>query len=159
MPNTNISWINMGEPYWKIDHSVVEERYKATYVGDLCIALSNNNGWSDQPVAVFWQKDPPPNMSNYFGLFFTAEKQAMITGAASVAEGIWRGVVGNDGEIVFSRWRHDCRFTCDGTGMADGGRDYFRGYGTSVSLRVQDGRMVIVDEKDEIEKEEPPSAE
>lgn len=145
----------MGEPYWKIDHSIVEERYNATYVGDLCIALTNNKGWSDQPVAVFWQKDPPPNMSNYFGLFFTAEKQAMITGAASVSEGQWQGVIAKDGEVVFSRWRHDCRSTSDGTGMADGGRDYFRGYGTPVFLRMQDGRMVIVDETDADTKEKP----
>lgn len=152
----NTPWINMGEPYWPFDHAKVEKLRNARYVGDLCLR-TKHGGWSEVPVAVFWQETPPqPGYSNYFGLYRDIETGTLlITSGASAAEGVWEGAIAQSGEIVFSRWRHDCRTSADGTAMADGGRDYFRGYGRQVTLRLVDGRMVMVDED---AQEEPAAA-
>lgn len=152
----NTPWINMGEPYWAFDHAKVEDLHNARYVGDFCLR-TKNGGWSEVPAAVFWQETPPqPGYSNYFALYRDDyEGRLLITSGASVAEGVWDAVIAASGEIVFSRWRHDCRTSADGTAMADGGRDYFRGYGRRVTLRLDDGRMVVVDE---VAEEEPASA-
>jgi hypothetical protein len=107
----------------------IEKIRNATYVADLCLKQPSG-GWTDMPVSVFWQETPPdPSYSHYFGIFRDFRDNLIkITGAGSVTEGTWNGAMADDGEIIFSRWRHDYRMSTDGTAMVDGGRDYFKSF-------------------------------
>lgn len=131
-----IDWINKGEVTTGINIAKVEVGYNATYVADLCVKLPSGE-WSEIAVSIFWVEKPAkPEYSNYFGVF-VRDNSAIITNGLSAVDGIiFRGVKGANGEIIFSRWRHDHRTTKDKTAMADGGRDYFRGRGTPVYLKV-----------------------
>jgi hypothetical protein len=145
-----LTWINMGEQPAFVDVEKVEQRY-AERTGGACkfigmLTIKTQTGWSDDPVAVFWQeKVADPTHSNYFGLYVQA-RSLMICNAISVAEGEWSGVLDHTtGEIVFSRYRHDYRQSRSGTVFADGGRDYFRGSGKYlIKMRVEGPKMVIV---------------
>lgn len=133
-----IDWINKGEVTTGINIAKAEQHYDAHYVADLCVKLPSGNVWSEDAVSVFWVEKPAkPEYSNYFGLFIR-DGRAIITNALTAVDGvIFRGVKGDNGEIIFSRYRHDYRKTADGTAMADGGRDYYRGFGTRpVFLKV-----------------------
>ena len=62
------------------------------------------------------------------------------------------GIVANNGDVIYSRYRHDCRWSPDNSVMIDGGRDYTRyggpggdGGGSLVSLRIIEDILTIVD--------------
>lgn len=140
-------WINKGHQVASINVENAEKHYKAEYVADLCVKLPSGN-WSDEPVAVFYQPNPDRSKghTHYFGLFLR-DGAVMIMNAESAVEGIFYGSEADDGEIIFSRFRHDYRTSKDGSTMVDGGRDYGRGYGgTPVMLRVVGADFEIVPE-------------
>lgn len=113
-----------GSTYQPIDVKRVEKKYNATYVGDFC--LKTKNGWSDSPVAIFWQETPPvEGYSNYFGIFVQNDTLYITSGASAFAEPI-DGIVADNGEVIFSRYRHDFHESSDHSVMVDGGRDYMR---------------------------------
>jgi hypothetical protein len=70
-------------------------------------------------------------------------------------EDIW-GVVANDGEVIYSRYRHDYRTSKDGSVMIDGGRDYTKtGFNTDkwredlnptlIKMRIIKDKLMIVE--------------
>lgn len=105
----------------------IEDYYGGKYIGYFCVRGSNG-GWSEMPVDVFYQPNPDVSKghSNYFGMFRDAANRVMITNAQSAFEHPMLAIVAKDGEIVFSRYRHDYRVSKDGTVFIDGGRDYSR---------------------------------
>jgi hypothetical protein len=118
----------------------IEEMKNAIYVCDTC--LFGKGGWVNNRVAVFWNKDPaniPTGGSAWFGLFRRYDPfqgngpgMLMITNALSASNREMDAVVANDGEVVWSRYRHDYRFSQDKTAWIDGGRDYTRWSGQGV---------------------------
>jgi len=143
-------WINVGESeYSKVfDIKKVEQIRNAKYVGDFCIKGSNSN-WSDMPVAVFYQATPPEGYGHYFGLF-TRAGSVLICDASSTVGIPIMGVQAQNGEIIYSRYRHDYRVSQDGTVTIDGGRDYMKVSGgvDMVVLTIEDGEVVIVENPD-----------
>ena len=111
--------------YWNFDVDVVEQKKNAKFVCELCGKLPGGD-WAETPLAVFWQETPPvEGYSNYFGLLVhPLNNKLYITSAASVAADPFVGVVAENGEIVYSAYRHDFRHSTDGTVFIDGGRDY-----------------------------------
>ena len=140
--------INRGNQYWNFELSVAEQRYKSTYIGDFCLKTRGGQ-WSDFPAAVFYNPKPDkPEYSNYFGLFVQNDT-VIITNALVVTEGSWNGMVADNGEVVYSRYRHDFRTSTDGSVTVDGGRDYFRILGNilnpKVCVTVKEGLMLVDD--------------
>ena len=147
--------------------TMVEEKYHALFVCDTCLK-GREGGWINQAVAVFWNRDPaniPEGGSAYFGLFFRHDPHSppdfepgplMITNAISAAENEITGIEAENGDIIFSRFRHDYRGSADGSVWIDGGRDYIRygyyralsGRGGLVKLRMHEGELVLVAEQD-----------
>lgn len=131
----------------------IEKMKNAVFVCDTCLRAAGG-GWVNDSVAIFWNRDPaniPPGGSAYFGLFMKyrgpgEDTALMITNAISAVEEPITGVVAANGDIIYSRYRHDYRHSPDGTAMVDGGRDYFRtgpvGIGT-VTLQIVDGELKI----------------
>lgn len=123
---------------------VVEEKYNATFVGDFC--LKTKNGWTEAPIAIFYQPTPiNPEYSNYFGLYVSVLNKILICDGASAFSQPIIGAVADNGEIIISRYRHDCVTSQDGSVMIDGGRDYLRtNTDNIVHLQMIDGKMTII---------------
>lgn len=141
-------WINRGPHDGRLDLAAAERHYHAVYVGDFCLQ-TKAGGWAEAPVAVFFCENPPnPAYSQYFGLFQRGGA-LWITNAISAATGHWTGLVADDGEIIYSRYRHDFRTATDGSVSVDGGRDYFRSLGhignPTVQLSLVRDRIVVND--------------
>lgn len=85
----------------------------------------------------------PVSGSRYFGLYYNQDKILMIIDG-SFAEGqTFDAVEADNGEIIFSRYRHDYRQSGDGSVFIDGGRDYTRTsvMGGIIKLGVKDGKL------------------
>lgn len=121
-----------------------ENKYDATYVSDLC--LKNVDGsWSESPASIFYQPNPQEGHNHYFGVFLKG-KQAYITSGESAVSEIISGIVADDGEVIYSRYRHDFRTSKDGSVYIDGGRDYTKNNNTNklISLIIVDGKFNVL---------------
>lgn len=108
-----------------INVEAIEKKYDAIYVGDFC--TKNIYGeWANIPTALFWQEKPKCGYNNYFLIYFNNQDNICITSGKTVVDCEIDGIVADDGEIIFSRYRHDCNWSIDGSVMIDGGRDYTR---------------------------------
>ena len=132
--------------------ALMEERFNAKYVFESCIGRDGN--WLNFPVAIFYTAIPHPEGSNYFGLFW---KEAFMDGdtphiaicnGINATQGEFTGVRADDGEIIYSRYRHDFRTSKDGSASVDGGRDYFRAVGKLPSSRIV--KFIVVGDHPEI---------
>ncbi|HET8686332.1 MAG TPA: hypothetical protein VFM18_06670 [Methanosarcina sp.] len=108
-----------------INVKMIEEKYNATYVGDFCVK-THSGVYDTQEAAIFWQETPPvEGYSNYFAIVIR-NGQPFITDGYGAVENSIVGAIANDGEIIYSRHRWDCRHSKDGSIFIDGGRDYVR---------------------------------
>lgn len=120
----------------------VEEMKKAKYVGEFCLK-AKDGGYANFPVAVFYQEDKHPGASNYFGLFICPFSNALtITDAIAATEETYAGVMNDNGEVLYSAFRHD--YQKHGDLMCDGGRDYLKSsLHPIVQFRIRDGELVL----------------
>jgi len=104
----------------------VEEKYNATFVGDFCVRNKRDGSYHTSTAAVFWQETPPvAGYSNYFAIIEQGGALYITDGSTAVDKPIG-AVVAQNGDIVYSRHRHDYRTSPDGSVTIDGGRDYMR---------------------------------
>ena len=98
-------------------------------------------------VAIFYGNVAHPvSGSRYFGLYYDQENRLMITDGSFIEEQEIEGVVAQNGDVVFSRHRHDYRPSPDGTVFIDGGREYTRTNAVNrVTLLVRDGVLRILE--------------
>lgn len=117
--------------------AIIAKQYGAQYMGPWSIL--QKSGWTIDPVDVFYQPNPDVSKghSHYFGMFRTFEGQVMITNAESAFSEPITGLLTDDGEVIVSRYRHDC--VQKGPYMIDGGRDYLRTSGNNA-----DGKLIKV---------------
>lgn len=117
----------------------IEELKKAKFV---CETEQN-----DIHVSIFYGDEPHPDSgSRYFGLYYTSiENQLMITNGAFVEDQEISGVVAENGDVIYSRYRHDYRRSPDDSVFVDGGRAYLRSNGAQVvTLKVENGELKCV---------------
>ena len=122
---------------------MVEREYKAKYMGYWCIKR-DDGVWSEIPLDVFYQPNPDleKGHSYYFGLYTVPGRGVFIADASSAFSEPITGILTDDGEVIVSRYRHDC--VMKGDYMIDGGRDYTRsGGGKFVNVTVKDGEFVL----------------
>lgn len=142
--------VNTGRSECNFDISKVEEKYNAKFVGRLCLKTHSGNWQEDSCADIYWQATPPvEGYSNYFGLIIQCGSAYIISGASAV-EGILNGVIADDGEIIYSRYRHDMRYSSDRSVWIDGGRDYVRGgmHGKYIIMKIVDGEFFEVEPTD-----------
>lgn len=97
-------------------------------------------------VSIFYGDTPHPvSNSRYFGLYYTPEDNIlMITDGSFVETQTFYGAVANNGDVIYSRYRHDYRSSPDDSVFIDGGRAYTRTNTKNiVSLKVTDGILKI----------------
>lgn len=121
-----------------------EKKYNATYVADLCLKDRYGN-WANEPAAIFYQDTPPvPGYSHYFAIVVRGKETFITSGESAVSEPI-AGIQADDGEIIFSRYRHDFRRSKDESVFIDGGRDYTKHNNPErlVEINIVDGEMLF----------------
>ena len=130
--------INESSIFSKENIERIEKVRNAKYVCD--------SEHKDIHVAVFYGDTPHPESgSRYFALYY-ADK-LMITNGAFIEEQEITGVVADNGDVVYSRFRHDYHTSPDGSVFIDGGRAYTRtNTRNQVTLLVRDGVMRILED-------------
>lgn len=126
----------------------IEELRSATYVCETCVRVSPDGPWADQPVALFYGSEPHPvSNSRYFGIYINQNDKIFITNGQSAVDEPITGVIADNGDIIYSRYRHDFRRSPDGSVFIDGGRDYYRGSilqeDRYVKLVIEDGELKV----------------
>ena len=96
--------------------------------------------FGDAIADIFYRETPHPKFGNrYFCLFFRGD-DLYVANADSI-ENLSFGMVENDdGDLEYSRSRHDYKSFNNGN-MIDGGRDYIRSSGKVKIYVVRDGVM------------------
>ncbi len=140
--------VNSGLSDVLIDIDVVEKKYNVKFVGQFPLKTKDGN-WSEAPADIYWQENPIAGHSNYMGLF-VQNGTLLITNGQSAIEGSFTGAVANNGEIIYSRYRHDYRASTDGSVFVDGGRDYTRATANAklITLKVVDGEFYQSEDND-----------
>jgi hypothetical protein len=123
-----------------------EAKYNATYVSDLCLKTTPDT-WAEEPAAIFYQPNPQPGHSDYFGVLVKGTQTYITSGDSAVSQ-IISGIVSDEGEIIYSRYRHDFRTSKDKSVYIDGGRDYTKNNNPDklISLIIVDGEMKVLGE-------------
>lgn len=129
--------VKFNETQTGLNIEACEKHYSAKFLGDFCIKNKDGN-WANEPVAVFYQSKPPnPEYSNFLGLF-QRNGLVYITDAQSAFDEPISVIKSNDGEIIYSSYRHDFKRSKDGSVFIDGGRDY-----TKCSNPTRLGTMIV----------------
>jgi len=112
----------------------IEQSYGGQYMGYWC-TIAKGGGWTYQPIDVFYQPNPDLSKghSHYFGIVIR-DDVVCITNASPVFSQPIYGVLCDDGEVIVSRYRHDC--VVKGNHMIDGGRDYTRSSLNSQMIKI-----------------------
>lgn len=120
--------------------AAIERVRNATYVCD-----TEHKGVH---VAVFYGAEPHPvSNSRYFALYRDNGGTLMITNGAFVEEQEIAGIMADNGDVIYSAYRHHFNKSPDGSVFIDGGREYTRSSGgTFVTLLVRDGVMRILED-------------
>lgn len=139
----------------------IEKHYDAKYVCET--GVKQDGGWR-WPAAVFYQPDRekvPPGGTQWFGLFWAlkdhldphGESRPVICNAISALEP-FTGVVADNGDIIWSCYRHDYHTSPDGSVWIDGGRDYVRCPVNAklVTLAIEKDQVVILEYHNEEKK-------
>lgn len=126
----------------------VEERYKAKFVGQLALKTASGGRTSDDCGDVYWQPNPPfEGFSNYFAIINRGGSAYIMSGASAV-EDIISAVVADDGEVIYSRYRHHYITSKDGSCFIDGGRDYTKTNRSTIGLKIIDGEWYQLEDED-----------
>ena len=143
--------VNNGASDARVIISKVEEKYNAKFVGQLPLRGMDGNWSEDNCADIFYQAVPPiQGYSNYFGLIYRNHNLYILSGASAVV-GVINGIQAEDGEIIYSRYRHDYRTSTDGSVFIDGGRDYVKtGGGHQVLLKIVDGEWYVVEDEEDM---------
>jgi len=148
--------VNTGRADAQFKIEKVEAKYNAKWVGQLAMKTRDGNWTGDSCGDVYYQETPPvEGYSNYFALIIQGGATYITTGASAV-EGIINGVIAKDGEIIYSRYRHDYRTSTDGSTFIDGGRDYVRGGATGqyINMKIVDGEFYQLEDSDLLDDED-----
>lgn len=123
----------------------IEEHYNAKYV------CETSFGKRHYPVTIFYQEEPHPRGSNWFGLFYDysfpiVNPTLMVCNALKATELVIDAIECN-GMLYYSRYGHD--FVQTNCGAIGGGRDYTRlvGYsGPVYKLKIVKDKLEIINE-------------
>ena len=97
--------------------------------------------FGDSIVDIFYRDTPHPKFGNrYFAVLFR-DNVPYIANADEVEKLTFGLVQNDDGDMEYSRSRHDYKKFKNGN-MIDGGRDYIRSCGRVFVYVVRDGKMI-----------------
>ena len=123
-----------------------EKKYNAKFICEHC--LNTKMGWTNFPVLFFYAEEKHlVSNSNYFAIYkneFT-DKWIIKSGQEIVGRDI-PAIIANNGDIIYSRFRHDYQESKDESVIIDGGMDYIRTSGQEIIyLNVIGDELVVKD--------------
>lgn len=112
--------------------------------------------FGDTIADIFFRETPHPEFGNkYFAILFRDDVPYIVN--ADKVENFSFGMVINDeGDLEYSRSRHDYKSFENGN-MIDGGRDYIRSSGNFKVYVVRNGEMILKDKLEEKPQFDPDS--
>lgn len=132
-----------------------EKEFNAKYVLESDLKGKDKHSgatfWVNTPAAIFYTEKKHPKGSNYFALYFKGDSLMITDGLPSIKGVIFQGIEA-EGEVIYSRYRHDYRAGKNGA-FVDGGRDYFRYGGDNfndyniVKFKVVEDRLEFINEQ------------
>ena len=127
----------------------IEESRSCRYVCEWNI-FTDRGSASPAPRMIFWNDVAHPRGSNWMSLWNDGGSYYVGDGITASRLPI-QAYVSDDGQAVFSKYRHDFRSSRDGTITVDGGREYTKLMGKfrtcrRVWLLPQAGNVTIIDE-------------
>ena len=142
--------VNNGRDVAQFIIEKVETKYNAKFVGQFCLKTVDG-GWGESPADIYYVQNPDRSLghSNYFGLI-VRNGTAYITRGDSAVEPLITAIAAADGEILYSKYRHDYNVSKDKSVWIDGGRDYTRSGSINhfVTLKVVDGEFYQLEQED-----------
>ena len=136
--------VNNGRHCPLVNIASVEEKYNAKFVGQFCLKTIDGT-WADAPADVYYVANPNKELghSHYFGII-VRNSTVYITKGDSGVEGSIYAVIADDGEVLYSKYRHDFNESKDKSVWIDGGRDYTRTSSPTIELKIVDGEFYKV---------------
>lgn len=130
--------INESKLFSKENIERIEQVRNAKYVCD--------TEHKDKHVAIFYGDTAHPDSgSRYFALYYA--DTIMITNGSFIEDQEIAGVIADNGDVIYSRFRHDYNTSPDGSVFVDGGRAYTRtNTQKQVTLLVRDGVLRILED-------------
>lgn len=123
---------------------LLEKKYKVKYVCETCI--KSNGYWRNHPSLIFYSEKAHPEGSNYLAVSMQNNSLLLSNGISAIEP--FTGIEADNGEIIYSRFRHDFRTSSDKSVSIDGGRDYTRMLGDttpkSVTLQIVKDEVVKI---------------
>jgi len=104
--------------------SRVEKSYNCKYVFETS-PFDRSKTRLCQTMAVFYNETPHPDGSNYMGVFFRSGEMFVTDALPHIAD-YYNCVEAENGQIIYSRHRHDYRESDDESVTIDGGQDYLK---------------------------------
>ena len=128
----------------------IGEKYNGKYICETSVK-GVTGIWTDSPAILFYSEISHPEGSNYFGIIEGFGREYKIFNALPVMPETIDAVVANNGDIIYSHYRHHYNISTDGSVWIDGGRDYFRSAVCDrVLLKINKDRLEIVSNNIEI---------
>lgn len=132
---------------------IIEKKYDAKYVFESTVKSSSGT-WMNYPVAIFYTKKKHAVSKNrWMGVYINPfDNKFYVCNAISATEP-FVGVVADNGDVIYSHYRHHYNISNDGSVFIDGGRDYIKGPTGKryVNIHVKGGKLHIVEDiKNEI---------
>ncbi len=136
----------------------LEKHYNAKFVCDTCLVdVKGTKG--NFAASVFYTEEAHPEGSNYLALYYKyalGENLGLfVADGICVLDQIFEGIVADNGDVVYSRYRHDFVTSPDGSVSADGGQEYGRFLWTNgaqpdiVKMHVEGAKLVIMESEDD----------
>lgn len=124
IPEYKINLDNLNMPQKSSFVKAIEDKFNALYVGEFP-ALAQPGWYTSVPCRVFFSKTPDytKGHKDYFGILSDNEG-IRIFSMQWIKDKEIIGVVADDGEVIISRYRHDFKYSTDGSVCIDGGFDY-----------------------------------
>jgi len=126
--------------------TILKRHPEASFVCETCVA--SRNGWENRPALIFYTPVAHPQGSNWFAIQ-QIQGNTYISNGISAVETPITGVIAKNGDVIYSRYRHDYRVSDDGSVFIDGGRDYTK-LGSNddspihtVTLKIEKNKLVI----------------
>ena len=128
----------------------IEEKYNGKYICETSVR-GVTGIWTYDPAILFYSEIPHPEGSNYFGIIEGFKREYKIFNALPVMPETIDAVVANNGDIIYSHYRHHYNISTDGSVWIDGGRSYTR-HGNHIMkiLKIVEDRLEIVSNNIEV---------
>ena len=128
----------------------LEKLYDARYIGYWTILDDHNDGWTENPVDIFYVANPSDSSNGYqyLGLYKDSGGKIIPVDASSAFSKAIVGILCRDGEVLVSRYRS--HVVSKYNQSIDGGRDFIHTDGkTKVQIFILNGEFAFKEMKND----------